>query len=158
MLCRHVIFSHMHASSLVQEDFYNPMLAQCYDYLCHMKLLLDKVSMIEEATQVQSENELWFAIRNRRLTSSRFGEILHRRQLTHPRRLVRDIMGYGGPMKSLVPQIHWSLENEDEVQRCYIENRHAAGETMIVKRSRLHFMPEKAFLMHHQMGNEPYCS
>ena len=152
MLWRHVIFSHMHASSLVQENFYNPKLAQYYDYLHHMKLRLDEVAMIEEATWGQSENELWFAIRNGRLTISKFGEILHRRQSTHPRRLVWDIMGYGGPMKSLPPQIRWGRENEDEDQRCYIENRHAAEETMIVKRSGLHLMPEKAFLVHHQMG------
>ena len=118
----------MHASSLVQENFYNPTLAQCYDYLSHMKLPLDEVAMIEEATRGQSENELWFAIRNGRLTSFKFGEILYRRQSTHPRRLVQDIMGYGGPMKSLPPQTRWGRENEDEAQRCYIENRHAAGE------------------------------
>ena len=35
-------------------------------------------------------------------------------------------------------------ENEDEARRCYIENRHAVGETMIVKQSGLHLMPEKA--------------
>ena len=51
ILWRHVIFSHMHASSLVQENFYNPTLAQCYDYLSHMKLPLYKVAMIEEATR-----------------------------------------------------------------------------------------------------------
>ena len=87
ILWRHVIFSHMHASTLVQENFYNPMLAQCYDYLSHMKLLRT-IAMIEETTQGQSENELWFAIRNVGLTSFKFGEILHRRESTNPRRLV----------------------------------------------------------------------
>ena len=89
----------MHASSLVQENFYNPTLAQCYDYLSHMKLPLDEVAMIEEATRGQLENKLWFAIRNGRLTSFKFGEILYGRQSTHPRRLVQD-MGYGALMKS----------------------------------------------------------
>ena len=46
----HVIFSHMHASTLVQEKFFNPTLAQYYDYLSHMKLLPDEVARIEEAT------------------------------------------------------------------------------------------------------------
>ena len=55
-------------------------------------------------------------------------------------------MGYGGPMKGLPPQICWGQENEDKAQRCYIENRKAAGETMVVKLSGLHLMPEKAFL------------
>lgn len=146
MLWHHVIFSHMHASTLMQENFFNPTLAQCYDYLSHMKLLQDEVAMIEEATQGQSDNELWFAIRNGRLTSSKFGEILHRRESTDPRRLVRDIMGYAPPMKRLPPQIRWGLENEDKARRCYIENRRVAGETMIVKQSGLHLMPEKAFL------------
>ena len=59
---------------------------------------------------------------------------------------MQDFMGYGGPMKSLPPWIRWDQENEDEAQKCYIENWHAAGETLIVKRSRLHLMPEKAFL------------
>ena len=98
----------------MQDNFYNPPLAQCYDYLIHMKLLPDEVAIIEEATQRQSENELWFAIRNGRLTSSKFGEIFHRRESTNPRRLVRDIMGYGGPMKCQAPQIRWGRENEDE--------------------------------------------
>ena len=87
ILWRHVIFSHMHASTLVQENFFNPTLAQCYDYLSHMKLQLEEVRAIEEATQGQSDNELWFAIRNGRLTSSKFGGILHRRESTNPRRL-----------------------------------------------------------------------
>ena len=135
----------MHASTLVHENFLNPTLAQCYDYLSHMKLLQDEVAMIEEATQGQSDNELWFAIRNGRLTSSKFGEILHRRESTDPRRLVQDIR-YGPPMKRLPPQICWDQENEDKARRCYIENRHVAGETMIVKQSGSHLMPEKVFL------------
>lgn len=146
ILWRHVIFSHMHASTLVQENFFNPTLAQCFDYLSHMKLLQDEVSMIEEATRGQSDNELWFAIRNGRLTSSKFGEILHRRESTDPRRLIRDIMGYGGPLKKLPPQMRWGQENEDEARRCYIENRCTFGEIMTVKQSGLHLMPEKAFL------------
>ena len=111
----------MHASTLVQENFYSPTLAQCHDYLSHMKLL-QEVAMIEEATRGQSENELWFAIRNGRLTSSKFGEILNRQESTDPRKLVRDIMGYGGHMKSLPPQIRWGREKEDQARRCYNES------------------------------------
>ena len=41
----------------------------------------------------------------------------------------------------------WDYNNSLALNlRCYIENRHAAGETMIVKWSGLHLMPEKAFL------------
>ena len=81
------------------------------------------------------------------LTNSKFGEILHRQESTNPRRLVQDIMGYGGPMKCQAPQIRWGQENmRMKPKDCYIENQHAAGETMIVKQSGLHLMPDKAFL------------
>jgi len=79
ILWQHVIFSHAHASTMVQENFFTPALAQCYDRLSHMKLSLDGVARIEAAIQDQSECELWFALRNVRITSSKFGEILHRR-------------------------------------------------------------------------------
>jgi len=65
-----------------------------------MKLSPNEVVRIEEATRDQSENELWFALRNRKITSSKFGEILHRGELTDSRRLVRDLMGYGDPCET----------------------------------------------------------
>jgi len=68
-----------------------------------MKLEPDEIAKIKEATCGQSDNNLW--VRNGRLTSSRFGEIYHRRESIDPRMLVRDIMGYGGPIKCLPPQI-----------------------------------------------------
>ena len=58
-----------------------------------MKLPLDVIQEIEAAKCGQSASELWYSMRNGRLTSSRFGELLHRRSSTNPRRLVRDIMG-----------------------------------------------------------------
>ena len=76
----------------------------------------DKVARIEAATQDQSECELWFALRNGRLTSSRFGEILNQRSSIDPKRLVRDIMGYGGPMKNFPLQIHWGKKNEEKAR------------------------------------------
>jgi len=93
-----------------------------------MKLSSDEVVRIEEATRDQSENELWFALWNGRITSSKFGKILHRRESTDSRRLVRDLIGYGGPMQNLPPQMLWGRENEDKAQKCYIKNRHVAGE------------------------------
>ena len=145
-LWQHVIFSHQHASTVVQEKFFVPEVAQCYDYLRDMTISSDEAAKIEEATRGQGENDLWIVLRNGRITSSRFGEILHRRESTNPRRLVRDFMGYGGPMTILPPQIRWGKENEDKARKCYIDNRHHAGETMIVEDSGLHLMPEKAYL------------
>ena len=72
-----------------------------------MKLSSSEVEVIEAATRQQSASELWQAMRNGRLTSSRFGEILKRRPTTDSRRLVKDIMGYNGPIKKVPPQIRW---------------------------------------------------
>ena len=82
----------------MQENIFVPEVAQCYDYLRDMTISSDETAKIEEATRGQGENDLWVVLRNGRITSSRFGEILHRRESTNPRRLVQDFMGYGGPM------------------------------------------------------------
>ena len=103
-LWNHVIFSH-DKISVIRENFFTPTTADCYGYLDQMKLPVDVVENIEVATRQQSDCELWFALRNGRITSSKFGEILHRRSSTDPKRLVKDIMGYGGPIKHQPPQI-----------------------------------------------------
>ena len=82
-LWQHVIFSHQHAPTVVQEKFFVPGVAQCYDYLCDMTVSSDEVAKIEEATRGQGENDLWIVLRNGRITSSRLGEILHRRESTN---------------------------------------------------------------------------
>ena len=97
-----------------------------------MKFPVDFVENIEAATCEQSECELWFALRNGRITSSRFGEILYRRSSTDPKRLVKDIMGNGGPMKHLPPQIRWGKDNEENARSRYIHNRAVIDETMVV--------------------------
>jgi len=91
-LWHHVIFSHQHASTVLREKF---EIVQCYDYLRDMNITSDKAAKIEETTRGQGENNLWMILRNGRITSSRLGEILHRRESTNPKRLVRDLMGYG---------------------------------------------------------------
>ena len=111
-LSSNVIFSHANVSSTMQSKFLTPTITDCYKYLDHTKLPLDVIQNIEAATRGQSASELWYSMRNGRLTSSRFGEILHQRYSTNPRNLVRDIMGYGGPIKCLTPAIRWGKENE----------------------------------------------
>ena len=145
-LWNNVIFSHDKLSSIVRDKFFTPTTADCYAYLGQMKLPVDVVENIEAATRQQSECELWFALRNGRITSSRFGEILHRRSSTDPKRLVKDIMGYGGPMKHLPPQIRWGKDNEENACLKYIHNRAAIGETMVVTPCGLHLISEKSYL------------
>ena len=128
-----------------------PSVVECYGFLKEMKITQDIVDTIEIATREQSEGELWHALRNGRLTSSKFGEILRRRPSTDSRRLVRDIMGYGKPMQHVPPQIRWGKQNEDKARQLYIENRKAVGEVIQMTCCGLHLMPEKSFLEHLQM-------
>ena len=75
-LQRFVIFSHAHASSMAQHKFYDLTMPQCYDHLHNVKLLPNEASAIEEGTGGQSANELWFILRNGRLTSSKLEKFL----------------------------------------------------------------------------------
>ena len=145
-LWSHVIFCHATISSTAPSKYFIPTLADCCKYLDAMKLPLDVVQKIEAATRGQSASELWYAMRNGRLTSSRFGEILHRRSSTSSRRLVKDIMGYGGPMKSLSPAMRWGKDNEDNAHQRYIHDRALVGEAMTVTSSGLHLMADKSYL------------
>ena len=95
MLWNYVIFSHQNITTIAQDKFFMPSAVDCHGFLREMKITQDIVDIIEIATREQSESELWHALRNGRLTSSRFGEILRRRPSTDPRRLVRD-MGRDG--------------------------------------------------------------
>ena len=56
---------------------------------------------VEEATCGQTDSALWYALHYGTLTNSRFGEILHHKSTTNPRRLLRDITGYGGYAKGM---------------------------------------------------------
>ena len=54
----------------------------------------DLLQSVEERTRGQATNQLWFDIRNGRITSFRFGQVLHCRDSTLSERLVAEIMGY----------------------------------------------------------------
>ena len=146
MLWNHVLFWHENVSSVSCEKFFTPTEEQCSEYFSNLKLSYDEMEAIEAATQGQTDNDLWFALHNGRITSSRFGEIIHRRQSTDSRRLVKDIMSYGGRMQHAPPQIRWGRENKDAARKCYIANRKACGEYMVVESTGLRLLPEKAYL------------
>ena len=100
LLWSHVLFSHGSLNSTIKKVV-DPTPIVCQQFVQSMKLSSQEVAAIEAATREQSGSALWQAIRNGRLTSSRFGEILKRRQTTDSRRLVKDIMKYNKPMKKV---------------------------------------------------------
>ena len=145
-LWSHVIFSHENTAAVSSDMFYKPTAAQCFEYQQGRTLSQSEVEAIEAATRGQTESTLWYALHNGRLTSSRFGEILHRRSTTNPRRVVRDIMGYGGHSRGMPPQMRWGKDNESTARKLYLENRKSCGEEMIFEPSGLHLLPEKSYL------------
>ena len=101
------------------------------------------IQEIEAVTSGQSASELWYSMRNGRLTSLRLGEILYQRSSTNPRRLVRDIMGHGRPIN---PAMRWGKENECNARQRYILDRLSVGENMVVTSCGLHLMADKSYL------------
>ena len=93
-LWSHVIFCSENAA-MVDRTYFDPSVQQCYEYMNSLKLSQTEVERIEFATRGQASNKLWSALHNGRITSSMFGEILHRRASTDPNNLVKRIMGYG---------------------------------------------------------------
>ena len=110
-----------------------------------MTLSSNEAARIVEAMREQGKSDLWLVMRNARITRSIFGEILHQKESTNPRRLVKDLMGYGRPMTVLPPHICWGKENEGKACKCYIDNWYCAGETMIIEDGGLHLVPIKAY-------------
>ena len=49
-------------------------------------------------------------------------------------------------MQHVPPQIHRGKGNEDAARKCYIANRKACGEHMIVESTGLRLLPEKTYL------------
>uniref|UniRef100_A0A1X7VSU8 Uncharacterized protein n=1 Tax=Amphimedon queenslandica TaxID=400682 RepID=A0A1X7VSU8_AMPQE len=89
----HVIFCYEKYINF-QKEFIVPSIRQCCDYLKSITLSQEEVNQIKVATREQARSNLWHALYNGRITSSRFGEILHRRHLTDSQRIVKDVMGY----------------------------------------------------------------
>jgi len=145
-LWRHVIFWHESVTTVCVDKFHKPTSAECFDYMNSMSLSPDEVQCIEKATRGQADNNLWLALHNGRITSSRFAEIFHRRPSTNSRRLVKEIMGYGERMKNLPPQIRWGRDNEHTARKCYLQSRSSNGETIVFEPTGLYLLPEKSFL------------
>jgi len=76
-LWNHVLFWHENASSVSCEKFFSPTDEKCYEYFSNLKFSYVEVEAIEAGTCGQIDNDLWFALHNGRLISSRFGEIIY---------------------------------------------------------------------------------
>ena len=89
------------------------------------------ISAIEQNTRKQASSTLWLALHNGRMTCSRFGEILRRKEYTDPAVLVKSFMGYQKKCFS-TPAMKWGRDNEEKAHKMYIQEREAVGEKMSV--------------------------
>ena len=110
-----VLFSHGTLNSTICKQIVDPTPVMCQQFLECMKVTDDQVSAVDAATCGQSDSEVWQALRNGRLTSSRFGEILKCRPTTDSCRLVKDIMGYNGLLKKI--QYHLRSTEEKKMKQ-----------------------------------------
>ena len=83
--------------------------------------------------------------RNGRITSSRFGQVLHRRDSTPSERLVSEIMGYTQSVPS-TPAIRWGRNNEHHARKAYLGYMRAKGHDISYRDSGLHLYPPATFL------------
>ena len=67
---------------------------------------------------------LWSDLHNRRITSSNFGKIIHRRDSTDNTSIVKQMMGYSH-MSGLPAQLRWVKESV--ASNCYIKTMNSKG-------------------------------
>ena len=145
-LCSLVIFSFAKLSTVNRAKFAEPTEVDCRNLVAEMQLSGDLRSAVEEQTRRQGGCELWHDLRNGRLTSSRFGEILHRRDTTDPRSIVTSLMGYTKRPAFLPPAMKWGHDNEPLARAAYVADRLRANEEVVVRDSGLHLMEDMSFL------------
>ena len=114
----------------------------CYLYEEQQVLSEELSSQIEMLTVTQRQCDLWHDLHNGRITSSKFGQIVHRRETTDTRSIVGQLMGYDSSPSSL-PQLQWGIQSEPVALACYTQYM---GSKVTVKPSGLTLMPSHSYL------------
>lgn len=84
----------------------------------------EKLREIEQNTREQRDSPLWQEVRRYRITASRFGEIVHRRDDTPPDRLVLSILE---PRSFSTPATQWGIQKESLAIQEYQKFQHKHG-------------------------------
>ena len=114
---------------------------QVQQFIDSMVLPQAVVIDIEETTRSQADSDLWLALHNGRITSSRFGEVQRRQDTTSPKALVKAIMGYKRQFFS-TPAMKWGLEHEDIARQLYIKDRAQTQRVNVSSCNGTNFMPK----------------
>ena len=106
-----------------------PKIEELKETIAHFKqsqrLTPQQIDELERATRDQRLSPAWFSARRHRLTASKFGEILHRRNTTSPDKLVERIL-HPKSFKSV--QTDWGIEHESVALQKYVEFQHSTGD------------------------------
>ena len=114
----------------------------CYLYEEQQVLSEELSNQIEMLTVTQRQCDLWHDLHNGRITSSKFGQIVHRRETTDTRSIVGQLMGYDSSPSSL-PQLQWGIQSEPVALASYTQYM---GSKVTVKPSGLTLMPSHSYL------------
>ena len=79
----------------------------CYLYAEQQVLSEELSNQIEMLTVTQRQCDLWHDLHNGRITSSKFGQIVHRRETPDTRSIVGPFMGYDSSHSSLPSLLLW---------------------------------------------------
>ena len=115
------------------------------DYMQSLTITAEMIQFIEKSTREQSADQLWLALHNGRITSSLFGEILHRRDTTNAASLVSRIMGYNR-LQYPAAAMKWGTEHERTAQVAYIHHRRQGGCEVTITNSGLTLSQSHPFL------------
>ena len=97
---------------------------------------------IEEATRLQAQCNLWYEVRQKRVTGYKCGQILG--QKTRTPALLKSVL-YSKPLDPLPVPIKWGQDNEAAARKAYVNAMHQRGHaTLTVKLS--------GFIIHPQEG------
>ena len=117
----------------------------CRTYVAEQKVSLDLASFIHDSTTDQYNSSLWCDLWNGRLTSSMFHTIVNRRDITDPKALVTQIMGYK-PLEAVPAQIKWGQTMEAVARQAYLNYMKIKVPAIQVKPSGLSILPQASYL------------
>ena len=128
----------------IKDQSETEIVAYCQTYASEQHIHSALADYVEYKTRGQHSSELWHALHHGRLTSSRFGEIFHRRHTTPTDRLVSSIMGYSSvyPTHAMIR----GLACEQKAKKDYTALQKRLGFCVSVQKCGLTLMEDACYL------------
>jgi hypothetical protein len=85
----------------------------------HLSTPLNNIIAIETSTIMQSESDLWYTERGKRLTASNFGSVLNRRKSIFPQSLLKKLLPQSQNRNYVGESCRWGKVNEPKAIKQY---------------------------------------